>query len=671
MFTVTVADTNGLLSVTAGAAMVTGNGSKDVTISGSLSAVSTALGTLSDTDGTAGSDTITVNASDSFGNTATQKSIGVTVTPQAGTPSITAPATATVGVGQAALISGVSITELPTTSGETFTVGLSDTNGVLSANTGAAGGGGGTITPSNGGKTLTISGTLTQVKADLTTLADTDGTTPSDTILVNASDSNGGTATPASIAVTVNGLPAITAPTPATTGVGKAASIPGASLTESGNTTGETFTVTVADTNGLLSVTAGAAMVTGNGSKDVTISGSLSAVSTALGTLSDTDGTAGSDTITVNASDSFGNVATQTMTAITVNGLPAITAPTPATIRVGKAASIPGGSLTESGNTTGETFTVTVADTNGLLSVTAGAAMVTGNGSKDVTISGSLSAVSTALGTLSDTDGTAGSDTITVNASDSFGNVATQTMTAITVPRRRRTPSTSLAGGTISGGVLQNAKGGLIDDVGAGSIGTGTVPMTLNNQGTIIAGIGGLTLNTGNNPITNTGSLDVELGTLTVDSAVTGVGKDNIGFVGTMVFNASVSSGQTIDFYNPPSLSERLTLEKAQTFAGTVAGLATENSNVFDAIDLANFQFANHPSITSVTGSGAANTTTNVIVTDGSSSVTLHLLNQYMNWFAVEANAYSLTSDNPHSASAGTLFSVDLAPGHPNNGTGT
>ena len=351
-FTVTVADTNGLLSVTAGAAMVIGNGSKDVTISGSLSAVSTALGTLSDTDGTAGSDTITVNASDSFGNTATQKSIGVTVTPQPGTPSITAPATATVGVGQAALISGVSITESPTTGGETFTAVLSDTNGVLSANTGAAGGGGGTITPSNGGKTLTISGTLTQVKADLTTLADTDGTTPSDTILVNASDSNGGTATPASIAVTVNGLPAITAPTPATIGVGKAASIPGASLTESGNTTGETFTVTVADTNGLLSVTAGAAMVTGNGSKDVTISGSLSAVSTALGTLSDTDGTAGSDTITVNASDSFGNVATQTMTAITVNGLPAITAPTPATIRVGKAASIPGDSLTESGNTT-------------------------------------------------------------------------------------------------------------------------------------------------------------------------------------------------------------------------------------------------------------------------------------------------------------------------------
>ena len=57
----------------------------------------------------------------------------------------------------------------------------SDGNGALSANTGAAGGGG-TITPSNAGKTLTFTGTLAQVNADLTTLTDDDPTTPSDTI---------------------------------------------------------------------------------------------------------------------------------------------------------------------------------------------------------------------------------------------------------------------------------------------------------------------------------------------------------------------------------------------------------------------------------------------------------------------------------------------------------
>jgi hypothetical protein len=95
--------------------------------------------------------------------------------------------------------------------------------------------------------------------------------------------------------------------------------------------------------------------------------------------------------------------------------------------------------------------------------------------------------------------------------------------------------------------------------------------------------------------------------------------------------------------------------------------MATQSSTVFDAIDLANFQFANKPSITGVTGTGAAGTTTNVTVTDGALTATLHLLNQYANEFAVNANAYSLTSDHPGSSSAGTLFSVDLAPGHPNH----
>ena len=70
-----------------------------------------------------------------------------------------------------------------------------------------------------------------------------------------------------------------------------------------------------------------------------------------LGTLSDTDGTAGpTDTITVNATDSFGNVATQHdrghgERAAGDHGAGA------ETIGVGKAALIPGGSLTESGNT--------------------------------------------------------------------------------------------------------------------------------------------------------------------------------------------------------------------------------------------------------------------------------------------------------------------------------
>jgi uncharacterized repeat protein (TIGR03803 family) len=120
---------------------------------------------------------------------------------------ITTPTTATVQQNRATAITGVSISEAPTTSGETFTAVLADSNGVLAANTGAAGGGG-TITQSNANTTLTITGSLSQVDADLTTLTDTDPSTAADKITINARDSNGGHASPVTIAVTVTRQPA-------------------------------------------------------------------------------------------------------------------------------------------------------------------------------------------------------------------------------------------------------------------------------------------------------------------------------------------------------------------------------------------------------------------------------------------------------------------------------
>jgi hypothetical protein len=95
-----------------------------------------------------------------------------------------------------------------TTSGETFTVTVSDGAGVLAANTGATNGGG-TITPSNANMTLTISGTLAQVNADLTTLTDNDASTAADAITVNATDSFGNVATPTTTAITLNALPTL------------------------------------------------------------------------------------------------------------------------------------------------------------------------------------------------------------------------------------------------------------------------------------------------------------------------------------------------------------------------------------------------------------------------------------------------------------------------------
>src|SRR6185312_8766975 len=286
----------------------------------------------------------------------------------------------------------------------------------------------------NGSNSLSISGTLSEVNAALATLSDTDTAAGTDTITFNAVDVFGNTALQQTTAITVNGDPVVAPPGATTIGVGQAAAIAGASLSESGDTSGETFTVTVADTDGALSVSgAGGGAVTGNGSNSLLINGTLSQVNAALATLSDTDTTAGTDTITFNAVDVFGNTALQQTTAITVNGDPVVAPPGAATIGVGQAAAIAGASLSESGDTSDETFTVTVADTNGVLSVAAGAASVSGNGSNSLSISGTLSELNAALATLSDTDTTAGTDTITFNAVDVFGNTALQETTAITV----------------------------------------------------------------------------------------------------------------------------------------------------------------------------------------------------------------------------------------------
>ena len=239
----------------------------------------------------------------------------------------------------------MSLTESPTTAGETFTVTLSDSAGVLSATTGATGGGG-TITPSNGGKTLTIAGTLSQVNADLTTLADTDATTASDVISVSASDSNGGSAGPASIAVTVNGAPSISAPASAAVAQNVATAISGVSVSETGNTTtsGETFTVMVSDGSGVLSANTGATggggtITPSNGNKTLTIAGTLSQVDADLTTLKDDESSTSADTLTVAATDSFGNSATKSLpvTVTPATGKLSISAPAAATIGVGQA----------------------------------------------------------------------------------------------------------------------------------------------------------------------------------------------------------------------------------------------------------------------------------------------------------------------------------------------
>ena len=280
------------------------------------------------------------------------------------------------GVNQPGTIS-VSVAESVSLPNEIFTVTLTDSSGQLSA-TGASG---------NGTNILTISGSLSQVNAALATLSDTNIAVGVDNIAVNATNSLNNGAASAIIPVTVNGPPVISVPDPVI-GVGQTAAISGVSISETGNTAGETFTVTLNDSNGVLAATGGSF---DSATHTLTISGSLSQVNAALATLTDTNNSAGTDNITVHASDSFGNSSTAQI-PLTVNTGPVISMPGPQTIGVGQSEVVPSVSIAESGNTAGETFTVVLTDNTGSLAANAsalgGGGTITGSGTNDLVIQG-------------------------------------------------------------------------------------------------------------------------------------------------------------------------------------------------------------------------------------------------------------------------------------------
>ena len=237
------------------------------------------------------------------------------------------------------------------------------------------------------------------------------------------------------------------------------------------------------------------------------------------------------------------------------NGSPAITVPGPQTIAVNTATTISGISLSESGNTSGETFTVTLADAYGVLSATGG---TWDSFEHTLTISGTLSQVNSDLVSLTDKDSTTRSDTIYVNACDSFGDGAAQESIAVTVSSTADDWSNASGGiWNTSGNWTNGTPGGTTDayvqledtytvtindnpsihsltisdpnatvtddgntvtltsgltiDAGATFDGSGTISGAVDNNGTIDASVSGSTLQiTGN--ISGSGSLDIENG---------------------------------------------------------------------------------------------------------------------------------------------------------------
>ncbi len=337
----------------------------------------------------------------------------------------------------------------------------------------------------------------------------------------------------------------------------------------------ETVTITLsAAANGTLSNLGGGSY---NATTGVyTDTGTATAVTTALDGLVFTPtrnqvapGQTVTTTFTIADTDTAGATVTDgttTVVATDVADPPTLTAPTSATINQGAPTLIAGVTLAETASASTETFTVTLADTNGLLSATGTG--VTGSGTTSLTISGSLATVNSDLATLSDTDATTPSDTITLNAVDSFSvAAATQSIGVTVTPGQTFTLTTgkdTVAGGPANNTIIAKTATLTATDSISGGTATNTLalqgggtfnlsaPATLTNIAIITAQEGEgttaqtVTLRTGLNATVNVAS-DTTATDTSPTITITGAANSDVINLGSGNDTVTVGAGETVN----------------------------------------------------------------------------------------------------------------------------
>jgi hypothetical protein len=397
-----------------------------IAIVGSLAEVNAELSSLAYLRGGFGLDTVTIATSDGSGSDSHTIKV-TTIAPGNALPVTTVPGAQTALTNVSKPLPGISIADADAVSAtEIVTVTLTDAIGILSASNLVPGGGGQISGSSSASRHLTISGTLAEVNADLTSLSYFAFVPGNDTIDVLTDDGRGGI-DDHQIVVNVNTPPATTVPGPQIVLPNVTTAILGVSIADAdASTAGETITVTLSDTHGTLSANTRAP---GGGGKiaqaknHLTIVGDLAQVNADLSTLTYLEAKTGKDTITVATADGRGGTDSHTI-SVTIDSRPITTVPASLALQQGPNVFAPGISVSDAGGPSAG-ITVTLTDASGLLSIPANSQVVgstvSGAGTTQLMISGTLSQVNADLASLSDIEGSFGNDTITVVTTNTRG----------------------------------------------------------------------------------------------------------------------------------------------------------------------------------------------------------------------------------------------------------
>ncbi|MDB5335317.1 MAG: hypothetical protein JWN70_936 [Planctomycetaceae bacterium] len=574
----TVTVVSGSLTASAGTTgvSVSGSGTSTITLSGTVSQINNLLGGsfaatltyINGSDTPAASDTLTLAISD-LGNTGSggtltaSDSAIITVSAVNDAPTATiVPASYSVNEQTALALqgTGLSIVDVDATS-STVQATVSVVSGTLTAAAGTTG----VSVSGSGTSSITLSGTVSQINnllagnltATLTYINSSNTPAASDTLTLAVSDLGntgvGGTLTSsdsATIAVTaVNDAPTATiVPTSYAVNEQTTLTLHGTGLSIADVDAGSgTVQATVSVVSGTLTATAGTTgvSVSGSGTNAVTLSGTITQINNLLaGGLSATltyfngsDTPAASDTLTLSVSD-LGNTGSggaqtgsdsATITLTAVNDAPTATM-TPAGYSVNEQTTLTlhgtGLSIADVDAGSGAVQAL-LSVAEGTLSASAGStgAVVTGNGTNTITLSGTVSQINSLLaGNLSATltyinnsDTPVAADTLTLAVSDQGNTGVGGPLTAsdsatITVAAVNDAPSATIISANYAVNeqttlVLQGT-GLSIADI---DVGSGTVQATLSVvAGTLTASAGttGVSVSgTGTNTITLSGTL--------------------------------------------------------------------------------------------------------------------------------------------------------------------
>jgi hypothetical protein len=298
---------------------VTGNGTSEITVSGSLSQLNSGLTSLTYTPnaGYLGADTLSLSNEDTTDGLTGTKSVAIAVNPPA--PTITAPATISLNQGSTLTFSGANVISVTDPGGTAEQLKLTVSHGTLKLGTTI----GLTVTGS-GTATLTLTGTLASLNSDLASLVytPTAGYHGAGTLSLSNQDTTDSLTGTTSVALTVNPLaPTITAPARASLNKGSTLKFSGAnaiSVTDPSGTA-EQLTLTVSHGTLKLGTTTGLT-VTGNGTATLTLTGTLASLNSDLASLVyiPTAGYHGADALSLSDTDTTDSLTGTKSVALTV-----------------------------------------------------------------------------------------------------------------------------------------------------------------------------------------------------------------------------------------------------------------------------------------------------------------------------------------------------------------